>query len=100
MNKEQVYDEQISPLMQQIIEVCKEKGIAMIASFDIAHDGAGPDGEDCSGLLCSSLLPDGDGKPNQSFTQAHAYISGSRRSAAMMLTTEHGDGSKTLTAFI
>ena len=44
MNKEQAYDEQISPLMQQIIEVCKEKGIAMIASFDIAHDGAGPDG--------------------------------------------------------
>ncbi|WP_439885801.1 hypothetical protein ACTACK_12815 [Pseudomonas syringae] len=72
MNKEQVYDEQISPLMQQIIEVCKEKGIAMIASFDIAHDGIGPDGEDCSGLLCSSLLPDGDGKPNLSFTQAHA----------------------------
>ncbi|WP_277422448.1 hypothetical protein [Pseudomonas viridiflava] len=44
----------------------------MIASFDIAHDGTGPDGQDCSGLLCSSLLPDGDGKPNLSFTQAHA----------------------------
>ena len=31
MNKEQVYDNQISPLMQQIITVCKEQGIAMMA---------------------------------------------------------------------
>ncbi len=39
MNKEQVYDDQISPLMLQIIDICKAKGIAMMASFDIAHDG-------------------------------------------------------------
>ena len=33
MNKEEIYDEQISPLMQKIISVCREHGIAMIASF-------------------------------------------------------------------
>lgn len=100
MNKEQAYDSLISPLMLQIISICKDQGIAMMASFDIAHDGEGPDGEDCSGLVCSSLLPDGDGKPNQSFTQANAFIRRGRRSASMMITTDHSDGSKTMTAII
>ncbi|HEJ7889842.1 TPA: hypothetical protein SMI07_001854 [Serratia liquefaciens] len=30
---ENVYDEQISPLMQQIIAICKENNMSMIASF-------------------------------------------------------------------
>ncbi|WP_149086947.1 hypothetical protein [Pseudomonas prosekii] len=100
MNKEKVYDDQISPLMQQIIGICKDQGIAMVASFDIAHDGQGPNGEDCTSLVCSSLLPDGDGEPNQLFTQAHALIRRGRRPSPMMITTEHGDGSKTMTAII
>jgi hypothetical protein len=100
MNKEQVYDDQISPLMQQIIGICKDQGIAMMASFDIAHDGEGPNGEDCSGLVCSSLLPDGDGEPNPVFMQANALIRRNGRPAPMMITTSHGDGSKTMTAII
>jgi hypothetical protein len=32
-NLEQVYDEQINPLMAQIIAICKEHGLPMIASF-------------------------------------------------------------------
>lgn len=100
MNKEQVYDDQISPLMLQIIGICKDQGIAMMASFDIGHEGEGPNGEDCSGLVCSSLLPDGDGEPNPVFMQANALIRRERRSAPMMITTEHGDGSKTMTAII
>ncbi|KPY66142.1 hypothetical protein ALP50_01152 [Pseudomonas syringae pv. spinaceae] len=100
MNKEQVYDDQISPLMLQIIDICKAKGIAMMASFDIAHDGEGPNGEDCSGLICSSLLPDENGDPNPSFMQANALIRGHRTRSTMHLATVHTDGSKTLTAFI
>ena len=100
MNKEQIYDGQISPLMQQIIEICRDGGIAMIASFDIAHDGEGPNGEDCSGLVCSTLLPDGDEKHNPRFVQANAHIRRQGLSAPMMITTEHGDGSKTMTAVI
>lgn len=57
MNKEEIYDDQISPLMQNIIGICREHGIAMIASFNIAHDGEGPNGEDCSRLTCTSHLP-------------------------------------------
>lgn len=30
---EHIYDEQISPLMQQIIAICKESNMPMIASF-------------------------------------------------------------------
>ena len=100
MNKEQAYDTLISPLMLQIIGICKYQGIAMMASFDIAHEGEGPNGEDCSGLVCSTLLPDGDGVPNQVFMQANTLIRRGRRPAPMMITTDHGDGSKTMTAII
>lgn len=101
MNKEQVYDSQISPLMAQIIKIAQEHGIAMMASFDIAHDGEGPNGEDCSSLTCSTLLPDGDNKHNEVFVRANALIRrGGHHSASLMMTTENGDGSKTMTAFI
>ncbi|WP_236237674.1 hypothetical protein [Pseudomonas faucium] len=103
MNKEEIYDEQISPLMQQIIAICKDKGIAMQASFDIAHDGEGPNGEDCSSLTCTTNLPDGDGKFNERFAKANAIIRqghSSRSAPVVHLTTEHADGSKTLTAII
>lgn len=103
MNKEEIYDEQISPLMQQIIVITREHGIAMIASFDIAHDGEGPNGEDCSALTCTTHLPDGDDNPNERFTRSAQIIRQGKRSQngpSMQLTTVHSDGSKTLTAFI
>jgi hypothetical protein len=100
MNKEEIYDSQISPLMQQIIAISKEHGIAMIASFDIAHDDEGPNGEDCSALLCTTHLPDGDDEHNERFSRAQALIQRRGGGAGMMITTTHGDGSKTLTAVI
>lgn len=100
MNKEQIYDSQISPLMQQIIQICRDNGIAMMASFDIAHDDEGPNGEDCSALTCNTLLPDENDKHNPLFVAASKHIRRHGRSAPMMMTTTHGDGSKTMTAFI
>lgn len=67
MNKEQVYDEQIAPLMDQIIGICKTSGIAMVASFAI------PTEEDPT-LRCTSLLPDGEGVPCSDFQRAVALI--------------------------
>jgi len=32
-DKEQIYDEQISPLMSQIIDICSDNGIQILASF-------------------------------------------------------------------
>jgi hypothetical protein len=101
MNKEDVYDNQLSPLILQIIGICKAQGIAMIASFNIAHDGEGPDGEDCSSLTCTSHLPDGDEVFDDRFAKCFGIIrQGVRQNSAMHITTQHADGSKTLTAFI
>lgn len=100
MNKEQIYDNKISPLMQQVIEISKANGIAMIASFDIAHDDEGPNGEDCTWLVCNTLLPDGDETHNPLFVQANALIRRGARTTTMMITTDHGDGRKTMTAVI
>lgn len=36
-NLESVYDEQISPLMQQIINICKEHKMPVVASFAFAN---------------------------------------------------------------
>lgn len=63
MNKEQIYDEQIYPLMDKIISICKEHGIAMFASFSIPTDEQ-PD------LECMTHLPDGDGVFDERFTKA------------------------------
>lgn len=93
MNKEEIYDEQISPLMRRIIEVCKEHGIAMMADFAI------PTEED-EGLRCTTLLPDQTGENDPLHRDCNAHIRRGGRAAPMMLTTEHGDGSKTFTAII
>ncbi|WP_248769098.1 hypothetical protein [Pseudomonas sp. MWU12-2345] len=101
MNKEEIYDSQISPLMQQIIAISREHGIAMIASFSIGHDGEGPNGEDCTGLTCTSHLPDGDEVFDERFSKCAATIRQPVRSSmAMHITTSNPDGSKTLTAII
>lgn len=54
MNKEQIYDEQISPLMTQIIEICEKNNIGMLADFEIPND------EDSDLCCTSSTLGDGD----------------------------------------
>lgn len=82
MNKEQIYDEQIAPLLTQIIEICQQNGIAMVASFDIAHEGA-------PGLRCTSHLPDENG--NYTFARA-ARILYPPETAPLMLTTRDEDG--------
>jgi hypothetical protein len=46
-NLEQVYDEQINPLMAQIIAICKEHGLPMVASFQYEPDS-----------FCTSLVAD------------------------------------------
>lgn len=70
MNKEQVYDAQIAPLMAQIMATCREHGIAMLASFSIPT----PENPD---LMCTSMLPDGEGKPQPHFFAMGHYLHGS-----------------------
>lgn len=49
MNKEQIYDSQISPMMAEIIKICKANNIPMLASFYLPND-EDPD------LYCTSFL--------------------------------------------
>lgn len=94
MNKEQVYDEKISPLMAQIIDVCKANNIAFVASFSIPND-------DDETLACTSALLTDETEPPQNLQDAVKVLRYGRRSTSpMMLRTEHGDGSTTLTAIV
>jgi hypothetical protein len=50
-NKEQIYDERVAPLMEEIIEICTEHKIAMLASFSV------PDGTtEGADLMCTTSL--------------------------------------------
>lgn len=104
MNKEEIYDSQISPLMQQVIEICKANGIAALTSFSIGHDGEGPNGEDCTNLTCTTHLPDMLTEEfDPRFSKAVGIIqqrSGRIGGMAMNITTTNADGSQTLTAVI
>lgn len=62
-NKEQVYDEDIFPLMDQIIEVCKRHHIAMLAQFEI------PTPAD-AGLRCLTALCEKDADPSRDLLAA------------------------------
>jgi hypothetical protein len=60
INKEPVYDDKIAPLMTEIIKICKDNDIPMVASFQLT-DGPQSDeeaeeyGDDCT-LCCTTVL--------------------------------------------
>lgn len=53
--KEAVYDERISPLMAQIIALCKEHKINMVADLSLGHD---PEAGET--LFCTTAMPNID----------------------------------------
>ena len=63
MNKEQIYDSEISPLMAKIIATCKQHKIAFVASFDI------PTAEDAD-LRCTSALLTDECEPGPGMLEA------------------------------
>ncbi len=65
---ELVYDEQIAPLMTQIIAICKANQMPMVASFAYACDGAG----DGDYRLCTSSVP----RPGQTPRSFSAFARG------------------------
>ncbi|SDH11338.1 hypothetical protein SAMN05216466_107146 [Paraburkholderia phenazinium] len=93
MNKEQIYDEQISPLMTQIIAICRAHKIAHVACFAIPT-------EDDPDLRCSTAQLTSDFEPPEEFLQAWKHLRPASRSSTMMLRTESGDGNVTLTTIV
>jgi hypothetical protein len=83
-NKEAIYDAEIAPHMQAIIDICKREHIAMIASFDIPHDGE-PD------MVCTSIVPDESGNPER-HVRANRAIEGDSDAAPMRIMTRAGNG--------
>ena len=92
MTKENVYDEQISPMVHQIIGICKEHNIALLLSAQLQD-------EDDETLYCTTILPGTDDVSDEKFVQALNIVRPPSRSV-MHLTTTHADGSQTLTAII
>ena len=74
MNKEQVYDADIQPLMAKILEVCMREKIAMVAQFSI------PTEEDPE-LVCTSCLTKPEFEPTAAIIEA-----------VKVLTSTHGSG--------
>ncbi|AMU07318.1 hypothetical protein A2T82_13915 [Burkholderia cenocepacia] len=93
ISKEHVYDELISPLMAQILSVCKDHKIAMLASFSI------PTEEDPE-LACTSALIGGEFSAPASFRSALQEIRPDLVGLpSMEIRTDHNDGSVTMTAY-
>ena len=91
--QEDIYDSKISPLMQQIVETCKEHKIAMVACFGCAN-------EEFPDQTCKTLLTTPEFNPPEFMVQAGGVINNMGRPAPMNLTTVHKDGSKTLTTVL
>lgn len=51
IDKEAIYDERISPLVGQIIEICKQEGIPFVMSFALREGG-----EDTEEIYCTSAI--------------------------------------------
>lgn len=54
-DKEQIYDEQISPLMSQILKICKENNVQMAMQFYLQDAESNPDGRP---MYCTSFVND------------------------------------------
>ena len=79
MNKEQVYDEKIAPLMAQIIGICHEHNIGMVADFEIPND------ED-QDLCCTSGTPGDGGQISRRHSLARSMLMGEARAFAFTIS--------------
>lgn len=93
LNKEQIYDQQIAPLVEQIINICKEHGIAMLADFVLPT----PDEPD---LRCTTMLEDESRQVDPRHHMALNILGINTSTMTMTITSEHPDGSKQVTAIL
>ncbi len=82
MNKEQIYDSQISPLIAQVIAICKEHKIAHVCAFTL-------DAEE--GLCCITANTRQEFEPEERLIQA-AKILYKEPARPLMVTTKDAGG--------
>ncbi|KVC49876.1 hypothetical protein WS58_06300 [Burkholderia pseudomultivorans] len=92
--KEQIYDEQISPLMAQIIAICKEHKIPVVASFFT------PGEDDPELAVTTALLGNGYEAPVNFTNALRALRPELFAGTPLMLRTDHNNGSTTMTAIL
>ncbi|UEP31267.1 MULTISPECIES: hypothetical protein [unclassified Burkholderia] len=92
--KEKIYDEQISLLMTQIISICKVHKIPIVASFFAPGD------NDPELAVTTALLGNGFEAPKNFSNALRELRPELFGGAPLMLRTEHGDGSTTMTAIL
>jgi hypothetical protein len=93
MNKEEIYDTRIQPLMAAICEIVKKEGIAMFASFDIPND------EDPT-IRCTTHFPDGEGVFSPDFAKCLVTVRSGRGTNVGAVVVTKSDGSKQITSFL
>lgn len=91
MDKETIYDEQIAPLMNQIIEVCMANKIAMFSSFSLDLE---------SGLICTTALLKEDHEPPDSYKAAYDLVARGGRPAPLMYTIRENGKVKEMGAIL
>ena len=79
---EQVYDEQISPLMKQIIEICKEHDLPVVASFAYAYNADEGDKK-----LCTTNINMGSTRYPDEFHKICTILKGGADFAAFTITS-------------
>ncbi|KIV69379.1 MULTISPECIES: hypothetical protein [Bacillus] len=67
-DKEEVYDEEIAPLMQQILEICKREELPMVVQFYLAEESP-YDEESVTPLYCTSIIIPGDRNDEEGIQQ-------------------------------
>ena len=86
MSREEFYDEKISPLMSQIIALCAEGEIPMLADFALDWD------EDEQNFLkCTTVMLNEEWEPPEEMIKAVNILLPSQQSP-MMVTVRDGDG--------
>lgn len=80
-DNEKVYDEQISPLMEQIIKICQENEIPMLCTFQY-----GPESEEGSVPFCTTLLVGFEGT-DEAIKNAYRALNKPTGMLAMTFTT-------------
>jgi len=67
MNKEEIYDEQIAPLIDKIIAICNQNKIAALISFALPT-------EDNDSLSCTTAILGGEYEAHDSQIEAYRII--------------------------
>lgn len=82
---ESVYDSEISPLMGQIIEICKKHKMPMLCSFAFHNDADKGVGD------CTTLLNGFDGRSHEPYALALRAIRSGPSCTAFTITVQSGE---------